>query len=136
MPGLEKNILIVGTGPTAATCVYLLKKLALGGGSKALTQSNFNVSIWDKARNPGGRFTSYPRTLNHTSTDENDAANTQCSVDSGGQYITRGGGKVAPGGLTEEIYALLKDADILQPFGGNIDGHVGSSHVARGKRQL
>lgn len=93
-----KRVLVVGAGQTAAAVAYYSAPL-LSNGSVRLT-------VWDKARGPGGRFSTV-RSRQHP-----------ILVDHGAQYITRGAGREPDAALYHE---LLSNG-ILQPFTGVVAG--------------
>lgn len=96
-----KKVLIVGSGITSALTSYLLRQ-------KLLTDL-IHITIWDKARGPGGRM---------TTSRSNVVPN--CKVDLGLQYIT-----TTPDFLSNhtDIYQPLLDEKLLEPFTANIIGY-------------
>lgn len=96
-----KKVLIVGGGITSALTSYLLRQ-------KLLTDM-IHITVWDKARGPGGRMSTSRSSLVP-----------DCKVDLGLQYIT-----TTPDLLNEhkDIYQPLLNEKLLEPLTANILGY-------------
>ncbi len=94
------EVLVIGCGVTGAALSHYCSRAAAG--------SRVRLTFWDKARGPGGRFSTVrSRTPG------------LAIVDHGAQYITRGAGAAAP---DSSLYDELLGDGIIQPYLGAVAG--------------
>eukprot|EP00948_MAST-09A_sp_MAST-9A-sp1_P002423 g2423.t1 len=109
----QKRLLIVGAGPTGALLSHLLRSESVvtspseaDASSSPITTAPFKINVWDKARGPGGRFsTSYSN------------INSSFHADLGAQYLTEGAGG---GGL-----------DLSDESDGNVSTKILKRHLVK-----
>lgn len=95
----SRSVLVVGAGCTGSGLAYYL--------SKQPSSSKVGLTVWDKARGPGGRFA----TLRSREPG-------LAILDTGAQYITRGAGGTP---ADAELYSELQSHGVIQPLCGTVE---------------
>lgn len=115
-----RRVLIVGCGPTGAAVAAALQPRTVSGTIAALrtlrgdAATDVAVTIWDKARRPGGRMSTYqfpPR---------GDAPARAARCDLGAQYFT----DTAASTVASSVVHELRERGVLTPLEGRIVGQT------------